>query len=232
MMRFLVRTFAQLFGVPLIIVIAFILIVFHPYTWNQKLIISVETPEGVITASSVVAVKVVSHDPCPLKGIAACVSNGYRGEAVVLRLPHGNFLFVLLPHNPQQFAQDTFKGPIYGRERYDPEEMYRLFKPSLDPAPVPREKYPLFVFFEDIADASSVKEVNPDDLSASFGPGYALKSLTLEITRDRQTSRVKKVLPWLDEYVGIQFDFSDRPSLDAKNKIANALSSGHFKVGK
>jgi hypothetical protein len=40
---------------------------------------------------------------------------------------------------------------------------------------LPREPYrPLLVTFADINDPASVQRVDPDDLAASFGPGYAL----------------------------------------------------------
>jgi hypothetical protein len=52
---------------------------------------------------------------------------------------------------------------------------------------VPRDKYPLLVTFTDIADPKTVTKVDPDNLAATFGPGVALKRITLEITDEKVT---------------------------------------------
>lgn len=55
--------------------------------------------------------------------------------------------------------------------------------------------------FEDISDPTSIRWVDPTDLAASFGEGYALKEVTFGITRDPVTKReVGKVLEWLGSY--------------------------------
>jgi hypothetical protein len=57
---------------------------------------------------------------------------------------------------------------------------------------------PLLVTFADINDPASVQRVDPDDLAASFGPGYALTTITLAITDEPVTKgRVEAVLPCL-----------------------------------
>ena len=58
--------------------------------------------------------------------------------------------------------------------------------------------YPLLVTFGDINDPASVKKVDPNDLAATFGPGYTLKSITLEITDEPVTTgKVEDVLGWV-----------------------------------
>ena len=52
---------------------------------------------------------------------------------------------------------------------------------------LPRERYPLLVTFTDLADPTTVRRVDPDDLAATFGPGVALKRVTLEITDEAVT---------------------------------------------
>ncbi|MCP4095679.1 MAG: hypothetical protein GY748_05500, partial [Planctomycetaceae bacterium] len=76
----------------------------------------------------------------------------------------------------------------------------KVFYPKMQriegPVPVPDHRYfPLLVTFTDINDPASVKKIDPDDLAASFGPGYSLKSVTLEITGEPVTQGVvEKVL--------------------------------------
>lgn len=63
---------------------------------------------------------------------------------------------------------------------------------------MPREHYPLLVTFEDINHPASVRRVNPGDLSATFGPGYRLNTITLSITDEPVTEeKVETVLGWL-----------------------------------
>lgn len=63
---------------------------------------------------------------------------------------------------------------------------------------VPAELYPLLVTFDDIADPTTARRVDPSDLASMFGPGYALKAITLEITDEKVSAgRVEAVLGWL-----------------------------------
>ncbi|WP_421849677.1 hypothetical protein [Oricola sp.] len=66
---------------------------------------------------------------------------------------------------------------------------------------LPRENYPRLVTFGHIGSPQTVRRVDPDNLAATFGPGYRLKSITLEIT-DAPVTRgeVETVLGWLGEH--------------------------------
>ena len=55
---------------------------------------------------------------------------------------------------------------------------------------VPRRQYPMLVTFADVADPTTVARLDPDNLAASFGPGVALRGMTLEITDDPVTKGV------------------------------------------
>lgn len=59
-----------------------------------------------------------------------------------------------------------------------------------DRAPVPLKALPMLVTFDDIADPTSMRQGAPDDLAASFGQGYALREVTLEITDAPTTTGV------------------------------------------
>ena len=64
---------------------------------------------------------------------------------------------------------------------------------ELDP-----KDYPLLVTFTDITDPTTVKQVNPTNLAATFGPGVSLKRITLEITDEPVTEgKIEQVLPCL-----------------------------------
>jgi hypothetical protein len=53
----------------------------------------------------------------------------------------------------------------------------------------------MMVTFGDLADPTSVAEVDPDDLAATFGEGVKLKRLTVELTDDPVTTGIEERLP-------------------------------------
>ena len=166
------------------------------YDWHQKLTVTVDTPDGEIAGSSVVFVEwdtIIKILP-DAKGISGTV----RGEAAVVDLGESEtrprYMFALI-RNAKAIALDTFSpevGPWHPRvSKVEDSEGVVL--------PVPRKFYPLLVTFNDINKPVGVKAVNPNDLAATFGEGYSLKSITLEITDEPVTEgEVKKVLRWLD----------------------------------
>lgn len=172
------------------------------YKWNQKLTVTVETPEGVKSGASVVAASVSYNLTFGLPD-AASASFGWHGEATIVELPGKRFLFVLLG-NPVAMAQHSFKAAILGSDDARLGDMKAYF-PKLSKlhasAPLVRERYPLLVTFDDINDPKSVKKVDPNNLAATFGPGYSLKSVTLEITDEPVTTgELEKLLGWLGEH--------------------------------
>lgn len=58
----------------------------------------------------------------------------------------------------------------------------------------------MLVRFRDILDPMTVEEVDPSDLAASFGPGNALRRITVEIIKDPLTRTIGERLPWLGEH--------------------------------
>ena len=63
-----------------------------------------------------------------------------------------------------------------------------------------RSAYPMLVTFGDLADPTSVAEVDPDDLAATFGEGVKLKRITVELTDDPVTTGIEERLGWLPKF--------------------------------
>lgn len=168
------------------------------YRWHQKLTISITTPDGARSGSSVTAVKTTFDQ------IGKRWHSGIKGEAVVVDLPDETYLFGLLSAERRschmcKIAQLILKGR---RESQNDEALLEDIAAGRGRADgritVPEKFYPLLVTFDDLSDPASVKEVDPNDLSATFGPGYSLKSITLEITNAPVTTgKVEQVLPCL-----------------------------------
>jgi hypothetical protein len=55
----------------------------------------------------------------------------------------------------------------------------------------------MLVRFGDLRDPRSVEKVDPGNLAASFGPGFALRRITVQLTEDDVTTGIGKRLGWL-----------------------------------
>ncbi len=165
------------------------------YLWHQKLTVAVETPEGIKTGSAVVNEK-VTYGRQPLSGNG--VAYGLVGEAAVVELPGGRYLFAL--HSDLKTL--ALAATLWRNEnREDANVVYSRIENARDSRVVPPKLYPILVTFTDLSDPKSVKLVDPANLAATFGQGYLLKSITLEITDEDVTKgRIEKLLPWLGQY--------------------------------
>ena len=101
------------------------------------------------------------------------------------------------------------------------------------PRDVPRKYWPVLVTFTDISDPTSVQLVDPDDLSAVFGEGFALRAVTLEITDAPVTSGVVEgVLGWWCEYRTQRARLNGSTSIAiSTNDLPDVLGTGAFRVG-
>lgn len=182
------------------------------YSWRYKMIVSVETPEGIVTGS---AVRQMGNDTAgsfiPEVGNPADV----RGEAVVVDLGKRGVLFALISHQSDLEFYNAFPvpGKPFNNGGSTPEgiQYYASLpagtKGTLNPEYPPG--YPKLVTFKDINDPISVTEtqvwerksdglfvLKQDRMEELFGQGVRLKDITLEITDESMTwGQVDKYLP-------------------------------------
>ena len=180
---------------------------------RYRMTVAVQTPEGVRTGSGVIESGV---QKLAVGTVFEGIDYTLKGEAVAVDLPRGKVLVALLTgaQNPYAGGEDYFRsvfgnaighGAIAtprlpqrfgGAEWVEEHAALRTIKPGLT---LPAEDYPLLVTFGDPADPNTVRRVAPDDLASAFGPGYALRSVTLKLT-DEPVSRVLvKRLPWVPD---------------------------------
>lgn len=195
------------------------------YSWNQKLTVEVQTPNGDVSGVSVTRVgwsEVNSVGNYPAS---------YSGEAAVVDLKGGHFLFVLLREETKYLAFRTFNGNTGISE-----EIFAAMSNLRVTGNVPIEHYPMLVTFDDINDPATVKKINPNNLAASFGAGYSLKSIALEITDEEVTQGdVEKVLGWLNKYKSKNYRLNGKKCIACPIKsqnLSDLLSGSDFKVGK
>ncbi len=171
------------------------------YEWRQKLTLIVITPQGDVKGSAVTSVKWFDAGPQ--------YKNNMAGEAVVIDLGQGKILFALLnsPKGDDSYHMSLSLPSLLvngkttidvGKTRGEHFDEIRASKGAMS---VPFKQCPMLVTFDDLNDPKSVKQVEPANLAATFGAGYALKSVTLEIVDEPVTAgEVEKVLGWIWDY--------------------------------
>ncbi|MEQ8928738.1 MAG: hypothetical protein RID96_02655 [Nitratireductor sp.] len=166
------------------------------WEWNQKLTVEVLVDGESVSGAAVSYVRWQEADALDNYPTA------YRGEATVVDLGERGVLFALIGEPTKYVAGYTLHEEL-GERRSDYETLYPKIAQFRGVRDVPPERYPLLVTFTDIADPTTVRRVDPDDLAATFGPGVALKRITLEITDEAVTEgRVEEVLGWWGSIMG------------------------------
>jgi hypothetical protein len=142
---------------------------------KYRLAVEVETPGGVRSASGVLAVH-------PDRGYSRNGSTITKGDAVFVDLGEGKNLVALLAHldgksleldGMNYLAMRAFNAA--GRKTSF-NEMSRIS----GTAPVTGALIPVLAAFGDLNDPASMRVVDPDDLEATYGKGFALRGITVQ----------------------------------------------------
>ena len=207
-------------------------------SFRYKLTLSVDTPEGVKTGSSVVEVDAWDV-VIPDRGTMSRA----RGEAVYVDLGVGArpIVAVMVPYRPsgQRF--------IWGEGKPDIDGLLRLYgeppKPSeglIDrikrlsrlrgPRTLTVNDLPDLVTFADVNVPSSVLRVDPHDLPAALERNVRWHWISIEVTNEPVTRGIEKKLSWLKSWQG-GLDGSYSHYLDHRATLANSLNSASFRRG-
>lgn len=152
------------------------------YSWNQRLTLFVNTPDGPMTASGVTHVDITDY-PYGLPAATNSMESTLTGEAFFMLLPNGQYLFVLLPG--ETIALNVFSDP----SRRSPHHFrYAEKQVGKEPVIIPKRYRPKMVTFTDMNDPLSALAVTPENFTEVFGAGYTFERLTLQITNDKVTS--------------------------------------------
>jgi hypothetical protein len=212
-------------------------------TMRYRLIVEVETPEGLKSGSSVIEVKVVQN-PDWVNPEGRGSRKSYKGEAAAVDLPNGQTIFALFrtagegsdaSDYPFMAFQDRLSG---SKNALQSVRMLRNWKGQKSPMPrteitLPNggtevSAYPVLVTFEDINDPTSVERVDPDDLAANFGAGYKLKSISITITEEPVTTGIENRLGWLGDLRKYRSD-PDNPFTSKLSQDISYLRGGNSK---
>lgn len=160
--------------------------------------VEVETPDGIVTGSSVTNVEWSRSFFGTIWQDAPQWISKVQGEAVMVDLGGGRYLFALMggSNNDKYMTRLVMNVFLDMFGRSSVKGTYQHIQDLQEPLTVPQKLYPLLITFTNIDDPKTVTQVDPQDLTASFGEGHSLKNITLEITDDHVTrGQVEKVLP-------------------------------------
>jgi hypothetical protein len=172
---------------------------------RYKLTAEVDTPHGVKTGHSVIEVQWSMSGS--MFGTQGGSGFNVTGEAVAVDLAPGQTLFALLrsdtdvdwaayvPENVPVVEKDESGVKDRGAKMAATQRYLDRLRANHGVYPV--KKRPYFVRFRDLRDPKTVEEVDPDDLAKSYGGGYRLKALTVQMTDEPVTMGIESRLGWL-----------------------------------
>ncbi len=162
---------------------------FRTYEWHQKLTVIVDTPDGPVSSSAVTAITLsVSPKWFGLGDVSGAAVGKLAGEAVVVEVLKGRYLFALLRKYDHQTALEAF-GPARQKVLSSDEvrsEFARLEK-LRDERVLSPALYPVMAAIDDVGNPASIQEVDPHHLDLMFGPGIRLKEITISLTDEPVT---------------------------------------------
>ena len=163
-------------------------------TVHYKTIVTVETPEGTKTGSSIREIH-ITRGPKILPESHSGKSE-VRGEAVVVDLGSRGTLFAVMRN--QKFGLNYGSSVFFhafsldGPLTVDGSRSFKNLKKGA--VELPTELYPTFVYFKkDKGIFDSVAAVSPDEFEKIFGLGVRLQKVTIEIT-DEPISRADETV--------------------------------------
>jgi hypothetical protein len=206
----------------------------YSFEWNQKITVAVETPVGLVSGSAVQHIEWVGgarHS----RGEGGNASGKTQGEAVVLDLGANKYLFALLQGDGKSRMGDASTIAQFALCKSSEMSPGAVCFSKLNDAragtsaQVQPGNMPMLVTFADINDPKTVKLVDTENLAATFGEGFALKSISVEIT-DEQVSAgaVERGLGWEKTLVGSIGKETNLPY----GHILNQINDGSFAIGK
>lgn len=174
-------------------------------SYNYKLTISVRDRGELRMASSVVRVRESSSSTGAANRPAVC------GEAMVVPLQSGRFIFVLLEGGqvePQRGRARWLAAPtlvllhrlgLPGNWASGDDSGIRKLRDVRQSFQLTPYEWPEIVTFKDAKDPKTILRVGPENEGVALGEGVEIERLTLQVTNDDITrGQLKAVLPWFD----------------------------------
>src|ERR1043166_1671934 len=142
---------------------------------KYRLIVTVETPDGVKSAAGVMSVH-------PDRGYSRKGSTVTKGDAVFLNLGAGKNLVALLGHIEDN-GLDLDAINYVALRAYNAagrKTSFNQMSGMTGAVPVTGALLPVLASFADAADPATMRVVKPDDLQVEFGNGFRLRGVSVE----------------------------------------------------
>lgn len=194
------------FLTPLVLAVAVIVGVVLLYkfaypasSYRYRMTVEVDTPEGVRAGSSVIE---VTWHRQPQLLAAPPYQVTARGDAVFVDLGSGKHVIGLLAGGENgsfvdhpQYALNFATNIVFA-----PGNAPKILSITTGRWSLEARHYPTFVTFADLNDPKTARVVAPHDFAAVFGAGFALRAVTIEMTRDPVTRGIEKRIGWIGKY--------------------------------
>lgn len=164
------------------------------YTWHERILVEVSTPQGPVTSAVVQGLR-VKYYPNGLFATGTETVWELAGEALLVDLGEAlgprRYLFGLFAGTEYQAPDPAEKG-LTKRERFQRNAALVDGKPH-------EIRLSLWVGFADVNDPDSMFFVDSTNLAKSYGEGYSMIGQTRQVTADPVTAgKIRAVLPWLN----------------------------------
>lgn len=197
----------------------FFLGIFALYSWfvehmdvHYKLTVNVQTPEGIVSGSTVREVTNTAFRYKLIKWPNVTNPADIRGEAVVVDMGERGILFGLM-------SNDLYRGfPVNGASTHRGLKYFNSLDVGEKVELTNKRHWPEMVMFKDINNPKSVYRVDTN----------MIKSVTIEITDEPITRKVRKYLPWLDNYYNQRLDGNRFGTSKSNYPEANQFAAGSF----
>lgn len=213
-------------------------LLYPTYTYRYRLSVEVETPEGLRSGSSVIEVR---YEIFPELLTERDHISRIFGEAVFVDLGQGKNLVGLLAAGPSGEDVD-YPGrivfPAFNLNGNDPDTPRRLpqlrGKRDLDiyhsnPYEAAKRFLPTFVTFGDLNDLGTARIAPPDMFEDTFGAGFRLHNVSIEMTNDPMTSGIERKMPWLNRPFPSLKPIGGGVNVDRRPPDSLKLNKGQFK---
>ena len=171
---------------------------------KYRLTVEVETPEGVKSASGVMAVH-------PDRSYSRGGKTSTKGDAVFVDLGGGKNLVALLAHNDKSLELDEINYvALRAYKAAGRNATFNQMSQMTGTVPVKGEVIPVLVSFTDPADPGTARVVSPEGVEAVLGKGIRLRTISAEVVPngvwpldfggplgDPVTRGIEAKLPWL-----------------------------------
>lgn len=197
----------------LVTAIAAILAVYALYQLNYpsgvlryKLNITFLIDDKLVTKSAVQEL-IVSKNPAWFSNSGSNLTSSVRGEAVIASLPEIGKVFAVMRVNLANAGKSyRHMVPISCEIAKNFPERGRQFVFNRinfkGTCVVSEDWYPMFVYFQDIADPKSVTSLTPDEMRILSNGRVSIEKVTIETTDLEAQDAIRDELPWIDEEAG------------------------------